>query len=141
MAIITTFTDNQPVVQLDSNMVGVIENYVSFAATSVSAADVVEVLDVGAGTWVHQVGTRCITAESATCTATVGDASGADSWDASINLNSANTCTKSAEADAYFLAGKYYSSADTVDFTMGHDTDAAIMYVYALAHWPARMAS
>ena len=144
MSTITTFTDNQPVVQLDSNMVGVIENYISFAATSVSAADVVEVLDMPAGFFCSgDVYNRVITAEGATCTATIGDATDANGYCASANFNAAaGTTLKSLEAsDALGATGKYYATADTIDATMGHDTDAAVIYFAALGWWPARMAS
>lgn len=140
MATVTTFTDGQPVVKLDGNFMGVIENYIDFSATSVSAADVVEVLDVGAGTWVHGVGLRDITAEGATCTVDVGDATDPNGYMDAADLNSANAIDRMYEADAYG-EGKYYSSADTIDFTMDHDTDAAVVYVYAICHWPERMAS
>ena len=144
MAIITTFTDNQPVVQLDSNMVGVIENYVSFAATSVSAADVVEVLDMPEGFFCSgDVYNRVVTAEGAACTATIGDGDDPNGYCASANFNAAAGVTlKALEAsDALGATGKYYSSADTIDATMGHDTDTAIIYFAALGWWPARMAS
>jgi len=144
MGIITTFTDNQPVVQLDSNMVGLVENYISFAATSVSAADVVEVLDMPAGFFCSgDVYNRVVTAEGAACTATLGDATDADGYCASINFNAtAGVTLKALEAsDALGATGKYYATADTIDLTMVHDADTAIAYFAALGWWPARMAS
>ena len=141
MATVTAFTDGQPVVKLDGNMVGVIENYVSFAVTSVSAADVVEVLDVGAGTFVSCVWMIVLTAEGATATCDIGDATDPNGYDDSVNMNaSAGTITRTLETDAYTV-GKYYSSADTIDLTIDNDTDAAIVYMAATAWWPERYSS
>lgn len=107
-----------------------LENYISFAATSVSAADVVRVLKVPAGMMVTDWVAIVKTAEGAACTVTVGDGDGANSYDAELNLNSATGQYTTRGTDAYAV-GKYYSAADTIDFTMGHDTDAAIVHVRA----------
>lgn len=133
MATITTFTDAQVAQDVPNGILGVKYAVLNFEVTPVAAGDVVQALKVDAGQTVYEVQTRVITAEGATCTATVGDASGANSWDASVNLNAAaGTGTRSAVGtDAYATTGKLYAAADTIDLTMGHDTDAAIIEVTA----------
>jgi len=117
-------------------MVYTIENELDFATTSCSAADVVQALDIPAGTHVLQVWCEVVTAEGAACTATVGDATyGAAAWDASTNLNAAaGTVTFGVGGtDANIaLGGIFYAAAETIDLTMGHDTDTAVMNVIAL---------
>ena len=116
------------------NTVYVRRERLDFAATPVAAADVVQALDVPAGTLVLAVVTQVVTAEGGACTATVGDGAGAAAWDASVNLNdTAGVYTSSTPGtDAYATTGKLYTTADTIDLTMGHATDAAIFDVFAL---------
>jgi len=110
--------------------VGFAENFLDFAANPVLAADVIQALSIPKGALVTKVICHVATAEGATCTATVGDGDSAAAWDASVNLNSATT-QASLEATDTYGAGKVYTSADTIDLVMGHDTDAAKVLVLA----------
>jgi hypothetical protein len=113
----------------------VLTNRIDFATTECTAADVIQCLDIPAGTLVTNVFVKVVTAEGATCTATVGDGDGANSFDASTDLNAAaGTVTYGiGGTDAYVTyGGKFYSDADTIDLTMGHNTDAAILDMYAV---------
>lgn len=106
------------------------ENVIDFTVKNVLAGDVVQVVKVPKGALVTKVACYVVTAEGDTCTVTVGDADGANSWDASVNLNSTGGYYSAAGTDAY-AHGKFYAAADTIDFTMGHNTDAAKVYVIA----------
>lgn len=132
MATVTTFIDEtQEHVDLAGRVVGVC-NTLNFATTSVSAADVVQAVKIPANAFVTRISTIVRTAEGGTCTATVGDGTTADGWDASINLNAtAGTVLRSLEATDTYGIGKLYTSADTIDLTMGHATDAAKVTVVA----------
>lgn len=103
----------------DVDSVYVVRNRV--ALSGVANADVVESLAIPAGTLVLAVMTNVITAEgSGACSATVGDASGAASWDGSVDL-AATAGTKTTTVfgtDAYGTSGKLYTAADTIDLTM-----------------------
>lgn len=132
MSTIKTFSAACNIPSADSLALQVIRNRVSFEATSVTAADVVEVLKIPKGFLVLTQGSIVLQAEGATCTATVGDGDSANSWDASLDLNSA-TCQMTTPSDTYgALGGKHYRAADTIDWTMGHDTDAAIVSTWAV---------
>ena len=132
MATVTTFVSGtQEHLDLAGRAIGAC-NTLNFAATAVSAADVVQALKIPANALVTRVTTIIRTAEGATCTATVGDGTTADGWDASVNLNAAaGTTLRSLEATDTYGVGVFYSSADTIDLVMGHDTDAAKVTVMA----------
>ena len=138
MGTITTFVDNVQAMEREGNLKHVVARKIDFSVTPVDAADVVQVLKIPKGALVTNVAVIVKTAEGATCTVTVGDAAGANSWDASVDLNAAaGTATYSAAGTDAYAYGKYYAAADTIDFTMGHDTDAAIVVVtaeYQLLH-------
>lgn len=88
--------------------------------TAIATGDVVQCLSIPAMTLVVNVFVEVITATGLTSTATVGDADGANSWDASTNLNAtAGTTTYGISGtDAYALPpGKLYTAADTIDLT------------------------
>ena len=110
------------------------EALLDFAVNPVCAGDVVQGPIIPANSKVMEVHTTVKTAEGATCTATVGDADGSDSWDAAVDLNAAAaTSLRSLPGtDAYATAGKFYAAEDTIDLTMGHETDAAAMIVTAV---------
>ena len=134
MATITKHTFDQTEVSNLQSGKTVVQNTIDFSATgdNVSAADVVQAIKIPSGALVTKVYVKVDTAEGATCTATVGDGTTADGWDASTNLNAtADTVTTSLEATDTYVGGKYYSADDTIDLTMGHDTDAAIVTVLA----------
>jgi len=133
MSTVTTFIDyTQEQVELGHRWTK-LSNEIDFSETEVSAADVVQALKIPANTYVKNVYVLVKTAEGATCTATVGDATDPNGWDASTNLNaSAGTVTAGlAGTDDYATAGKFYSTADTIDLVMGHATDAAKVIVFA----------
>lgn len=140
MATITTFlAGNYGPRAIGSSFVSY--SRLDFAKTPVAASDVVQVVEIPAGTVVTNVFVKVITAEGATCTATVGDGADADGWDASTNLNAAaDTITYGvAGTDAYVNSigtaqGKIYTAADTIDFVMGHATDAAVIDVRVVGH-------
>lgn len=127
MSIITTFTDHAMQRRRLGDEPIALKNHISFADTSVSAADVVELIDIPAYFKVLDITILVTTAEGATCTATIGDGDATDGWDASVNLNSAAAYI-STPSDTYgATGGKVYTTADTIDAVMGHDTDAAIL--------------
>ena len=104
-----------------------------FTATA-TATDIVKCLDIPANTFVAKVGVIVLTAEGATCTATVGDSSAAD-WDASVNLNSASAVAQvSLEATDTYGPGKLYTAADDIRLVLGHQTDDAKIKVFAACY-------
>jgi hypothetical protein len=136
MSTITTFLTGEDACIPASglNKAYVIKKQLDFSDTNVLAADVVQALQIPAGTMVLNVYVEVVTAEGGTCTATVGDGAGASSWDASTDLNAtAGTVTAGISGtDAYALTGKVYTAEDTIDLTMGHNTDAAVINVFAI---------
>jgi hypothetical protein len=134
MPTVTTFIDGQQTHKKLGGDVVSVENKIDFSATNASGSDVVQVLKIPAGALVKNVWVTVLTPEGGTSTATVGDGAGADSWDASTNLNAtANTVTAGLPGtDAYATAGKYYAAADTIDLTLSaNDVDTAILNVSA----------
>jgi len=137
MATITRWVTGEfanPGFELPDGKVGFPHFEISFADLAVSAADVVRVITVPANTWVFLVVWEVTTAEGSTCTATIGDGSGAASWDAQINLNSAAASGGVHGTDTYMNThghGKFYSSADTIDLTMGHAASTAVFWIGA----------
>lgn len=116
----------------------VLYNKIDLSDINSAASDVIQALAVPAKTFVIDVLTRVVTAEGGALTATVGDGSGAASWDGATDLNaSALTVTQSAAGtDAYATTaakGKYYADEDTIDLTMSAAIgDAAVMEVFAI---------
>ena len=104
------------------------ENVLDFSATNVSNADVVQALKIPAGALVKSVWCECLTAEGATATANIGDATDPDGWDATINLNSAAGVIL---GDGAYAGGKRYASADTLDVVPTADLDTAKMRIVA----------
>lgn len=114
-----------------------IENVLDFSTSGpgkVLAADVVKALKVPANCLVEKVGVFVITGEGATCTATVGDTAGANSWDASANLETAATSNVSLSGTDAYALGKVYTAESSIDLVMGHDTDTAKICVWAVIH-------
>lgn len=130
MTTITIHTDGQPTVDDLSTRKMIQFAEIDFAKNPAAAADVVQVLNIPAGAIVTRVCAVVKTAEGAAATATVGDASGANSWDASLDLNAASYQSSIVGTDAY-ANGKYYATADTIDLTLGHAVDAAIVCMIA----------
>lgn len=82
-----------------------------------TAADVIEVLNIPAGTVVENVVLEVITIEAtATPTIAVGDGGGTTSW---VGATSTATAAKTLGAGAYVVAGgKFYAAADTIDLVI-----------------------
>jgi hypothetical protein len=134
MATVTTFVDGQQTRKKLGGDVVSVENKLDFSVTNADASDTIQALKIPAGALVKNVWVTVLTAEGGATTATVGDGDGADSWDASTNLNAAaNTVTAGLPGtDAYATAGKYYAAADTIDLVLSANAlDAAIINVSA----------
>lgn len=102
----------------------VLKSRITVPTTAVST-DIIQCVNIPAGTLVKSVGILMNTAATATTlTCTVGDGATADGWDASVNLKgTAGTWTMSTPSDTFpALGGKYYSSADTIDITVTVNT-------------------
>ncbi len=104
------------------------ENVLDFSETNVSSADVIQALKLPAGALVKTVWCECLTAEGATATANIGDATDPDGWDATINLNSAAGVIS---GDGAYVGGKRYAAADTIDVVPTADLDTAKMRIVA----------
>ena len=106
-------------------------------ATALAASDVLEVLQIPAKSIVSQVGMEVITAAGVTSTIAIGDTSAAAGYLAATSANAVATSggvpTLSAGAFAPTLSGgKLYSSADTVDITIGTAVpSAAVVRIFA----------
>jgi hypothetical protein len=130
---ITTIADGfQPVVNLGTQF-SVIQKEIDFSETNGGNGDTIECLPIAANTYVQNVGVIVKTAEGGTATATVGDGTDPNGWDASTNLNAtAGTVTLGLPGtDAYATAGKFYTAADTIDLVLGNACDAAKVIVFA----------
>lgn len=112
----------------DRDKVNVAQFKISFAEKPVAQNDVVQICTFPAGTRVLHVGWEVTTAEGDTCTADLGDATDPNGWDDAINLNSAAAGGSVTGTDNFDTGmGKLYTAEDTLDLTMGHDTDKAII--------------
>src|SRR5574341_2142166 len=133
MATITSFVSGtQEHQDLMGRAVGAY-NTLDFSITNVASADVVQALKIPANSLVSNVYVVIRTAEGATCTATVGDGDDTNDWDASVNFNAAaNTETAGLQGtDANATNGKFYTSADTIDFTMNNAASTAKVTIIA----------
>ena len=137
MATITTFVEGDQAHEVVQGRVGYMSKVLDFSVTNASAADVVQALKVKAGTTILSCGTRIKTAEGGTATADLGDASDPNGFGDAVDLNAAaGTIEKALEADAYGI-GRHYSSDDTIDLTLDHALDAAVIEVFATYATPA----
>lgn len=116
-------------------------------STGFAATDLLQVFEVPAGFLLMHIGVRVKTAEGATCTADIGNASAtqthllaadADGYMGTLNLNSATTqiCLVS---DAHLGVDNYmgvvFITDGTIDIDFGHaNTNAAIFDIWA-AGW------
>jgi hypothetical protein len=108
---------------------------VTIPAGAVST-DIVQMLNIKAGTFVKNVYIKIVTPATATSiSATIGDGAGANSWDASVDLKgAAGTVTNGVNGtDAYALTGKLYTADDTIDavVTVNTMTVGAVVDVIA----------
>ncbi len=112
------------------------QNKIDLSVSNSVASDVIQALSVPKGAFVLHVGVVVNTAEGGTLTATVGDGTDANDWDASVNLDAASgTATgPTSGTDANVLqGGKLYTAADTIDLTMSANAgDTAVFTVFAI---------
>ena len=129
---ITYFVDGTTTHETLGGQMGVSRNRLDFTEKNCVATDIVQALKIPANCTVKDVDVRIVTAQGATATATVGDGSGANSWDASTNLNAtAGTNTSSLKGTDAYAYGKYYAAADTIDLVLGHTVDTAVIEITA----------
>lgn len=111
--------------------------HLDFGANPYSAADVLQLIDVPAGTFVLNVFTKVTTAEGATGTGDVGDGGDPNGWNDALDLNATGIEYGAIGTDARAITDTYlYSSADTIDLTLDHDIDTAVVDVAVLCYNP-----
>lgn len=99
-----------------------------------SAADVLQIWDIPAGTVIFQVLLDVTTAEGSAATVTIGDATAAAGFLAATSIN-AVAQTGTIITDAFgATGGKMYAATDTLDlvFATLADIDGAVFDVYAV---------
>jgi len=110
-------------------------------ATALTAGDVLEVLQVPAGTQVLAVGLNVTTAEGGTLTVDVGDGDDPDGYLDGVDGNAVAGYSSSqvtiSEGTPNTISpalafGKYYTDADTIDVKIVNAADAAVMTVWAV---------
>jgi len=126
MSTVTTFVDKKQAVEMEKTILVKAENTLDFSELNVADLDVVEALDIPAGAFVFKVGVNVLTAE--TGSHTLGDADDADGWDTVIDTSATGVVV----GDGAYAAGKLYTSADTIDLTIGADLDSGKVSVFAL---------
>lgn len=95
-----------------------VRNKVTLPVSTAADHNVYNVLDIPAGTLVREVITRVVTAATGTSTITAdvgvtGDA--AAGFDATVDLKTEAVSVTAIGTDAYGAAGKYFSTADSID--------------------------
>lgn len=117
----------------------VLRNTVDFSETNLASAAVGQVLNIPAGVLVLRAGHRTITAEGATAAGTLGDGADVDGYLTASNLNSVATqisgltLTEGAPNTVTgYSNGKFYATADTIDFIPANDLDAAVVEFFAV---------
>ena len=118
---------------------------VAAVVAALAAADVLEIMKVGAGFWVNLVGYKLITAEGATATMDVGDGAAATGFASNINLNGTPGWTEvtlaltegTPNTITGYSDGKLYTAADTVDVVIDHnDVGVAVIdLVFAVRNY------
>jgi hypothetical protein len=109
-------------------------------ATALASGDVLEVIPVPAKTLVMQVGYDVTTAEGATATFDLGDASDTDGYLNDADLNAVGSgvmaltlASGTPNTVAGYSNGKYYSAADTIDVLLNNSSiDTAVVRIWAL---------
>jgi hypothetical protein len=137
MATVTTYSDKQGYANPFNGAFApfLAQQRIDCATLNVAASDTVQAIKVPAGTYVLNVFVKVVTPEGGALTATVGDGSGVNSWDASTDLNAtAGTVTQGISGtDAYALTGKLYTANDTIDLVHSAAiADAAVYDVIAV---------
>jgi hypothetical protein len=106
-----------------------------------SSSDVLQLVDIPAGTFVHACWVQLITPEGATAAGTLGDATQAAGFVATITLNgTALTFYGPVGSEAYAAyGGKFYDTADTLDIVLATAAaiETAVFDLYVLATFSA----
>jgi len=137
-----------------------LERTIDFAlsANTGTSGDVYQMLNIPAGSYVIAAGLEVETIEDSTCTLTIGDGTDADGWikstsmtgdvtyawttwaatnapivylNASTNATTTTVQIASSSMPAY-VGGKAYTSADTIDMTLGANADTLKITIRAL---------
>lgn len=126
-------TGSQEVQEL-GNRLTCAKRVLDFSVFNATCGDAVQALQIPANAKVMEVHSVVKTAEGKTAVATVGDGAGANSWDASINLDAAAaTPTRSTPGtDAYATTGKFYAAADTIDIVPSVNLDTGAVIISAV---------
>lgn len=112
----------------------VLRNEVDFAKTPAAAADVVEVLNVPAGTLVLRAGYTITKADGSVAAGTLGDGADPDGYITAGNLNAtAGTQVISPATTVGYATGKFYTAADTIDWTASDALSGAVVEFWAIA--------
>lgn len=117
MATFTDYTNGRPVAATGGTgaaafpAVTTMQNEFDASRLNLAAADVVEVLNVPAGTFVHKVFVHVIIGEDGQ-TINVGDGDDPDGYVAAADASTEGTRVVGAGA---LSAGKFYAEADTID--------------------------
>lgn len=105
----------------------VIQNVIDFSLKAGAAADVVRLFKLDPGTVVLTVGVKVLTAQGATCTCTIGDASAVDTYLTGVDLNDATIDVGDA------LAAPVYQKAESyINAVLGHTTNNAKIVAWAV---------
>ncbi len=132
MSDVSTFITGKPTPKKLGNDIITVQNRLSFATTNVAANDVVAALKVPKGAYVFRVITRVQTAEGGTLTFDVGDGAAAAGYDNDVDGNAtAGTVASSVAGTDSYAEGKFYAADDTIDLTMNHAADAAVIDIEA----------
>lgn len=106
-----------------------------------SSSDVLQILDIPAGTFVHAVWTKIVTPEGATLGGTVGDGTQAAGFMAALTgNNAAGTYEGPAGTEAYAATGgKFYAATDTLDWVLATEATVttAVVDFFILATFSA----
>ena len=111
------------------------------AAFSGASSDVLQLLDIPAGTFVHACWVKLITPEGATLGGTIGDDAQAAGFVGTVTLNgTAGTWYGPAGSEAYAAyGGKFYDSANSIDIVLATEATVttAVFDLYVLATFSA----
>lgn len=111
-----------------SPAVTTLSNTFDASRLALAAADVVEVLAVPAGTFVHKVFMEVVGAEDGTIN--VGDGADPDGY---IVAGSTATAGARSMGAGALASGKFYADADTIDITVPANTDFSMLKVRLVA--------
>lgn len=118
-------------IEVDLDFAAITAARTAAGATALTDGDVMEVIQLPAKTAVLAVGLDVTTAEGGTCTVDVGDGADADGYLDGVDANAVASYSHLDSATLGYAAGKYYSSADTIDLTMVNAMDAAVVRLWA----------